>query len=201
MLRILYCRRIPGTVLAAGFALSLAGPVFAADLYRWKTDDGTVAYTDDTKRIPERYRKVAKKISTGTLRDYSRYTPDRSSTKNSEVALAERVDRLRATNAALDDHPTAPYPQLTQTGPQNDSPLVRVGPQGEPALEVSSSRESSGPLIIEQRRYRMDGGFVTRTDTVVRQGDQIIAIVKPIPHGLDSVNTSDIQDERDLESH
>jgi uncharacterized protein DUF4124 len=200
MLRILDCRRIPGIVLAAGFVLSLAGPVFGAELYRWKSDDGTVAYTDDAKRIPEHYRKVAKKISTGSLRDYARYTPDRSSTKDSEVALAERLDRLRATNAALESHPTAPHMQPTQTPSQSDSPLVRVGPQGEPALEVSpGGRENSGPLIVEQRRYRMDGGFVTRTDTVVRQGDEVIAIVKPMPHGLDSVNTSDIQDERDLE--
>ncbi len=200
MLRILNCRRIPGTVIvAAGFVLTLAGPVLAADLYRWKTDDGTVAYTDDVKRIPERYRKVAKKISTGTLRDYSRYTPDRSSTRDTEVALAERVDRLRAMNAALETHPTGPFQATAQSVPQRDNAFVRVGPQGDQAVEIPANRESGGPLIIEQRRYRMDGGFVTRTDTVVRQGDQIIAIVKPIPHGLDSVNTSDIQDERELE--
>ncbi len=198
MLRIRCCR-VPGIVLAAGFALSLAGPVFAAELYRWTTDDGTIAYTDDARRIPERYRKVAKKISTGSLQTYARYTPDRSSTKNSEVALTERVDRLRATNAAVEDHPTAPY--AAQTAPQNESPIVRVGPQGEPALEVPSPRQGSGPLIVEQRRYRMEGGFVTRTDTVVRQGDEIIAIVKPAPHGVDEVNTSDFQDERDLERH
>jgi hypothetical protein len=197
VLRILCCR-VPGTVLAAGFALSLAGPVFAAELYRWKTDDGGIAYTDDAKRIPERYRKVAKKISTGSLQAYSRYTPDRSSTKDYELALAERLDRLRAANAA-DARATAPYTQVTQTGRPSDNPMVRVGPEGEPALEVPSSREGSGPLIVEQRRYRMAGGFVTRTDTVVRQGNEIIAVVKPNPHGVDEVNTSDFQDERDLE--
>jgi hypothetical protein len=199
MLRVLDCRRIPGFVLAAGLTLSLAGPALAAELYRWTTDDGTVAFTDDIKHIPERYRGVATKISTGSLRDYSRYTPDRTSPKSSELALAERLDRLRATNAALETQPTAPSLQPVQTVPQRDNPFVRVGPQGDPALEVSASHESSGPLIIEQRRYRVEGGFVTRTDTVVRQGDQIIAIVKPMPHGLDSVNTSAIQDERELE--
>lgn len=198
MLKVLCCR-VPGTVLAAGFALSLAGPALAAELYRWKTDDGGIAYTDDAKRIPERYRKVAKKISTGNLKDYARYTPDRSSTKASEVALAERLERLRAANATLDAHATAPYTQVTQTGRPDNNPAVRVGPEGEPALEVSSGREGSGPLIVEQRRYRMDGGFVTRTDTVVRQGNEIIAVVKPSPHGVDEVNTSDFQDERDLE--
>jgi len=198
MLRILDCRRIPGFVLAAGLGLSLAGPAVAAELYRWTTDDGTVAFTDDVKHIPERYRKVAKKISTGSLRDYARYTPDRSLTRNSEVALADRVDRLRAANAALETH-LASSPQPVQTVSPRDNPFVRVGPQADPSLEVSASHESSGPLIIEQRRYRMEGGFVTRTDTVVRQGDKIIAIVKPMPHGLDSVNTSDIQDERELE--
>jgi hypothetical protein len=200
MLRIRCCR-IPRIVLAAGFALLLAGPVFAAELYRWTTDDGTIAYTDDAKRIPERYRKIAKKISTGSLQTYARYTPDRSSTKNSEAALTERVDRLRATNAALEGHPTAPSAQATQAAAQNESPIVRVGPEGEPALEVPSPRQGNGPLIVEQRRYRMEGGFVTRTDTVVRQGDEIIAIVKPMPHGVDEVNTSDLQDERDLERH
>jgi hypothetical protein len=199
MLRILDCRRIPGFVLVAGLGLSLAGPALAAELYRWTTDDGTVAFTDDVKHIPERYRKVAKKISTGSLRDYTRYTPDRSLTRNSEVALAERVDRLRAANAALETHPAASSLQPVQTVPPRDNPFVRVSPQADPSLEVSASHESGGPLIIEQRRYRMEGGFVTRTDTVVRQGDKVIAIVKPMPHGLDSVNTSDIQDERELE--
>jgi hypothetical protein len=199
MLRILDCRRIPGFILAAGLGLSLAGPALAAELYRWTTDDGTVAFTDDVKHIPERYRKVAKKISTGSLRDYARYTPDRSLTRSSEIALAERVAGLRAANAALETHPAAPSPQSAQTGSPRDNPFVRVGPRADPSLEVSANHESSGPLIIEQRRYRMEGGFVTRTDTVVRQGDQIIAVVKPMPHGLDSVNTSDIQDERELE--
>jgi hypothetical protein len=201
MLRILNCRPIPGIVLVAGFALSLSGPVLAADLYRWTTDDGTVAFTDDAKRIPERYRKVAKKISIGKLRDYARYTPDRSSTKDS-IALAERVNQLRAADATPQTHPMIPSVPPTQAGVQSDNPLVRVGPQGQPALEVApQDRDSSGPLIVEQKRYRMAGGFITRTDTVVRQGDQVIAIVKPMPHGLDSVNTSDIQDERDIESH
>jgi len=196
--RILNCR-IAESVVAAGFALLLAGPALAAELYRWTTDEGTIAYTDDAKRIPERYRKVAKKISTGSLQDYSRYTPDRSSTKYSGVALNERLDRLRAANAALERNPFAPSPQLTQASRPIDNPMVRVGPQGEPALEVSSGTESGGPLIVEQRRFRMDGGFVTRTDTVVRRGDEIIAIVKPSPHGIDSVNTLDIQDEREIE--
>ena len=199
MLRILRCRRVPGSVLAAGFAMLLAGPSLAAEVYRWTTDDGTVAFTDDVRHIPERYRKVAKKISTGSLRNYARYTPDRSGTKSSETGLAEQVEQLRATNAALEARLAAPSPQATQTASRRDDPFVRVGPQGEPALEVPADRENSGPLVIEQRRYRMDGGFVTRTDTVVRQGDQIIAIVKPMPHGLDSVNTSDFQDERELE--
>lgn len=199
MLRILACRRIPGTILAAGFALSLAGPVSAADLYRWKTDDGTIAYTDNVKHIPPRYRKVAEKISTGTLQGYARYTPDRSAAKGTEVAVADPFDQRRATNAAVNSPPAAPPTQPTQTVSQSNNPLVRLGPQGEPALEVSPSGESSGPLIVEQKRYRMPGGFVTRTDTVVRQGDKIIAVVKPSPHGLDSINTSDIQDERDLE--
>src|SRR5215469_13743865 len=141
MLRILDCRRIPGFVLVAGLGLSLAGPALAAELYRWTTDDGTVAFTDDVKHIPERYRKVAKKISTGSLRDYTRYTPDRSLTRNSEVALAERVDRLRAANAALETH-LASSPQPVQTVSPRDNPFVRVGPQADPSLEVSASHES-----------------------------------------------------------
>ena len=44
-------------------------------LYRWESADGTVSFTDDAKRVPERYRESATPIDTSVLSDYGRYTP------------------------------------------------------------------------------------------------------------------------------
>ena len=38
------------------------------------------------------------------------------------------------------------------------------------------------PVITETRRFKVRGLDVTRHNTIVRQGDRVIAVVKPRPH-------------------
>ncbi len=191
--------RAPKILTAAALGLSIATPALAADLYRWKTDDGGYAYTDDAKRIPERYRKTAKLISTGRLEGYDRYTPGPTTTPESRDALSERLERLRAFNVAYDQaHAGQPPAMAVAAGEGSSAPSVRMNPKEGPSVEVGG-RDDAGPVIIEERRFRIAEGIVTRTDTVVRQGDRVIAVVKPRPRVIGTTNTLDFQDERELE--
>ena len=191
--------RTPKILTAAALGLTLAGPALAADLYRWKTGDGGFAYTDDEKRIPERYRKTAELISTGNLAGYERYTPGPNATTESRDALSERLERLRAFNLAYDQtHAGQPTATQVAAGEGRAAPSVRMSATDGPTVDVSGS-DDGGPVIIEERRFRIADGFVTRTDTVVRQGDRIIAVVKPRPRVMGTTNTLDFQDERVLE--
>src|SRR5690606_27230374 len=82
---------------ATAVALAAAAPAGAGTLYRWQTENGTLAFADDPKRIPERYREGAEEIHTEGLDDYERFTPTDSAAQQAhEARLAERLDGLRA---------------------------------------------------------------------------------------------------------
>ena len=46
----------------------------SADIYRYETDEGVVAFTDDVKRVPSRYQDSVKRITEASLFDYKRVT-------------------------------------------------------------------------------------------------------------------------------
>ena len=50
--------------------------------------------------------------------------------------------------------------------------------------------------MIEKRRYRAEGSAVTRTNTIIRQGDRVLTIIKPQPNEFD---VNDFADESELE--
>lgn len=67
--------------------LAIAAPVPAATLYGWRTDGGTLEFTDDPARIPERYRDQAEELNLD-LRDYRKLTvpePARPGTRLEEL--------------------------------------------------------------------------------------------------------------------
>ena len=62
-------------ILTAALAVALLAPAAAfADLYRYETEQGTVAFTDDVERVPARYRASAKRQEVQNLKSYSRLT-------------------------------------------------------------------------------------------------------------------------------
>ena len=78
--------------------LALAVPAGAETVYRWTAADGSLAFTDDAKRVPAQYRSQAKRSQTGDLADYDRYTPAQGSAESYEAKLAARIQRLREIN-------------------------------------------------------------------------------------------------------
>jgi len=81
-------------------AVAAATPAAAGTLYRWKAADGSIAYADDLKRVPERYRAKAEALTSDGLGSYQRYTPtDTAASRDQAEKLAARLDSLRASNA------------------------------------------------------------------------------------------------------
>jgi len=162
-----------------GMAVVMALPAGAGTLYRWTGEDGSVSFTDDWKRVPEVYQDEARKIESGNLTQYERYTPRRD---GSQAAYAERlrqrVARLRVLNRALEPGhaPVAVAPTQTVLALDDDTSIAIP----------NTGAASEAPIIIEQQRVMDPRSSTTSTVKIVRQGDRILSISRPHRHDSDS---------------
>lgn len=194
MPKLLLARALPRTLVAAAVAFAFAAPADAKVVYRWKTDDGVYAFTDDAKRIPEKYRGEAKATPMRSLQSYKRYTPaQRSGTQ----AYLKRTERSAAEMAKLNARlsPTGEPVYVQEGAPSGEEAVLRVGTAGNSDIEIQTSNleDSDAPIVIEQKRYYVPGLNSTRRDTIVRQGDKVLAITKPLPH-QDDISTIPSED-------
>lgn len=202
-----------GALVAGGlFAGATSASAEAGALYRWESQDGTVSFTDDAKRIPERYRGSAHTIDRTVLTDYGRYTPtDRAATDEYSKRLAERLEALRAVN----EEAAAPDPEIERTAPATTPRLARrVRDQrtfrrddgtsftryywdGEGSGHASLPVDPDGPPVVtEHKRVKVPGQPVTQTLVVTRQGDRVLSIVQ---ERRSQYSTLDFGDPQELE--
>jgi hypothetical protein len=166
-----------------------AGPAAAGSVYRWTADDGSVAFADDAKKIPSQYRASAKLVRTGALGGYARYTPaeTRAASQERQLELAERLARLRELNAMPAGQTTAPA-RVGQT-----HTILRLDNRA--SITIPNDRLGGDePVVVEQRRVRDRNNISTTHVTVVRQGDEILSIVRP----ESAHDRADWPDEREL---
>jgi hypothetical protein len=192
--------------LVAG--LLAATPAGAGTLYRWVTESGTLAFADDPKRVPERYRDSAETIETeGGLDDYDRFTPtDAAAQEEHAERLGERLDGLREQSGVGDDEdagvivieePPAAHPlsgvalQSTRESVGRRVVNTEDGPRWRrttrtqtvdapvPVLGITPDPESDEPVVVERLRARSRDSITTRHITVVRQGDRVLSVLKP----------------------
>jgi hypothetical protein len=181
-MRKLMLLEVVGSLLAVAMATSAAGET----VYRWTAPDGSVAFTDDAKRIPAQYRDQAQRTRAGDLASYGRYTPTRTGAYPREAQL-ERLERLRAINAAGEAlAPRAHAASGTQTIFQLDNRSSIAIPNDQLVGEE--------PVVVEQRRVRDRNNISTTHVTVVRQGDRILSVVRP----ESAHDRADWADEREL---
>jgi hypothetical protein len=169
----------PKLISVAGIILltALATPALAGTLYKWTAEDGSMAFTDDAKRVPERYRSQVKTIQTGGLDDYQRFTPEDSAAVASQRAdLAARLERLRERSAVTAVTPVA-APQRAPGGTVSET-LVQVDDETAVRIPVAGSDDDE-PIVVEELRVLRDGSNFTVHDTVVRQGDKVLMVVRP----------------------
>ena len=178
---------------ATALIAALAAPAAADRVYSWRTDDGGYAFTDDPKAIPARYRDQAKLRESARLGDYKRYTPsDDAAAERYAAQLTERLAHLRAMNA----QPVARRNPVAAPGSGPTASLTMQSANGyAPSVEISQNTGGE-PIVVETLFTRPEGKMVTRQTQVVRQGDQILSILKP---RLREWNvTTDIHDESEL---
>ncbi len=170
-----------------GFALLLAGSSRAGEIYSWSTVDGNVAFTDNPKNIPARYRDQVQVRKSAGIEDYARFTSeDSAKTALYSDQLAKRIEYLRGLNR---DRAAAP---------------AAADSTGVASITVSGidlrfpTADTSAPIIVEKLRVKSDGQIATRHDTLVSQGGRPLAIVR----GNQSAGfggAPSILDEKDLE--
>ncbi len=164
--------------LAAGAGL-LGSSAGAEEVYSWQTRDGVTAYTNDLREIPRSYRAEAKPGEVDSLKTYPRYTPvDATAARKYANGVANRLAYLRALNADL----SASRGIAVRGG--EAQVVVRVDrDRAIPEIAVPAGPDQNGePVVTETRRFKVRGLDVTRHNTIVRQGDRVIAVVKPRPH-------------------
>jgi hypothetical protein len=155
--------------LAVG--LGLATPVLAGTVYSWRTEDGTVSFTNDKKHVPSRYRDQVEVRESETLEEYDRFT---SAATTSDGSYAERLQqRLNALQGAT----TAVATPVPTGSPM--SVIVGGSRYGRGGVVVPVDNVASNePVIIEQKRTKPRDSMATRHVTVVRQGDREILVNK-----------------------
>jgi hypothetical protein len=158
----------------AAITVFFCAPALAGEIYSWRTEDGGYAFTDDEKAIPPRYRDQVETRATEGLGDYPRLTaPDAGASDAYSRRLADRLDHLRSLNRDLDAAHAAPP---AQTG--LDSLAVQTGHFN---IGVPLEGEGDEPLVIEKVRFRHKSEMATRHNTVIRRGDELLAVIKGRP--------------------
>lgn len=160
------------TLVAAVLLIAaLAAPATAGTLYKWTAEDGSVAFTDDPKRVPERYRSQVETREASGLENYERFTPgDPIRQSEYQKRLEARLERLRRLN---EPRPVAvPIPPGVQ-------PEIMIRTDERTALTIPNGAQGDAPVVVEEMRVRDPNSIATRHVTVVRQGDRVLSVIKP----------------------
>lgn len=180
------------TALILGMGVALIAPAVSAEIYAWRTEDGGYAYTDDRDQVPARYADQVEVLRDRKLQAYERYTvQDGDAGRDYADKLSARLERLRAMNA-----PDARTAVSSKPGarPQNTLALS-TGDDRAPYIQVPAGN-GLGPIVVEPVNAKETGDIRTRRVTVIRQGDETLAVIKGNPHVF-NVN-DDIYDEDEL---
>ena len=141
-------------LLALGIALAPA--LASADWYRWESDNGTVSFTDDAKRVPARHRDGAQRITARDLESYARFT---------------KVERhAGATPWQTEQDEPAAAPVAAET------PRIHL-PIGRGSLEIPDDG-SDAPIEVRRGRYAWTEDGYLKSHTIVERDGRVIAIVE-----------------------
>jgi hypothetical protein len=186
MLKVKTGLRIGKFILGAFLVAGLAGPAFAGNVFSWVTEDGTYAFTDDSKRIPAKHRAEARKRPMGKLTRYERFTEVNSGTKE---PYAERIHVRRSELRKM--AMTAPMgavvggmqsqdPGLVYSVPVSGGGNGRGGGRGASIQMPVGEQAFADPELttIESIRVKPRRNMATRHWTVVKTGGRIVTVIK-----------------------
>ena len=133
----------------------------AADYYRYETESGTVAFTDDLKQVPKRYRADVERLKPNALGDYPRLS----------VADSSRSISVPRTSV---DEPDRNRPASRQ--PQTERART-VTIEVAPGILVDVFPQGDEPIRVEEWTHRWEDGIL-QPYTIVRQGDRVLLEIK-----------------------
>jgi hypothetical protein len=150
--------------------IAIAGPATAGSTYSWRTEGGDIAYTDDIKNVPTRYREQVETRPTESLSDYERFSSQDSEESESYAqGLQARLIHLQRLNDSFEprmiDQPEVAGTASIQFGGA-DQVLTLIGD------------DIDAPVIVERVRVMGAGQIATRHDTIVRQGNRTLSIFR-----------------------
>jgi len=161
-------------VLAAALALGLLPRIAAAEYWRYETDSGSTAFTDDAKNIPTKYRANAVKIAEESLLSYKRL---------SVVEPVKVAPRSVANEAPA--VPVFPWPagQPAQATERDNHPRDRVSIEVEGVRVDVDADNSAEPIYIDKQQYTdLNGDYIDHNGymaptTIVRRGDKALLYI------------------------
>ena len=142
---------------ALGFCLPLPA---GAEYYRYETDNGSLAFTDDPEQIPARYRDAAIAVPAQSLHDWNRTTRVEPAPPRAPKASSQLLRQVGSEAARAGE-------RVTLDGIDDD---IDVG--------VDVTARSDEPIIVEKRVLRPDDRGSTVEYTIVRQGDRVLMEIR-----------------------
>ena len=156
-------------ILTAALAAALLAPAAAfADLYRYETEQGTIAFTDDVERVPVRYRASATRQEVRDLKSYPRLTVvPRGATYAPADPFAEE--------AAVETGSSEPGQEAVAARPS-----VEISLGAGNAIELPLGSDKPITVRRNQWRHTVDEGLgYLKPYTVIEQDGEIIAEIEP----------------------
>jgi hypothetical protein len=165
-----HARSVVVTV-AAALAAAMACPAMAGSVYTWTTEGGTTAYTNDSERVPAKYKNSTKRRTLGALEDYPRLSKSRVKVVGDySQRVHARLQHLRAGSQA-DSAASAPAEH-----PMTMNLEQGAGPGGGDRIAIPIGALGQEPVISEEFSLRTRDSIATRNVQVSQQGDRILAI-------------------------
>jgi hypothetical protein len=142
--------------------LGMCVPALAgAEYYRYETENGSIAFTDDPAQIPARYRDSAEALPEQSLHDFRRTT---------------RVEPRPKAEAAPDVSAPPPATRRIYIQPRAATPRRVTISAGE-GVDFDVETDSPEPIIVQKGVLRSDGRG-TAEYTIVKQGDKVLMEVR-----------------------
>jgi hypothetical protein len=158
---------------AAALALGLMPGVAAADYWRYTTESGSLAFTDDVKNVPAKYKASAERIQEEKLDNYHRLSIVDSATAAPRVA-GPRIVSEPAPTAADATRVAAPV-----AAPKRDGAIVTLDVGG---VKIDVDADSDEPIYVDKQQYSDENGYIDHNGymaptTIVRRGDKPLAYI------------------------
>ena len=153
---------------AANLALVLAPQLATADYWRYETETGGIAFTDDPKNIPAKYRESAKAVKEESLFDYGR------------LSVVDPVPAAAPTQPGVAREPLTPWPPAERRVEEPEGSKVSVNIGG---MHISVEGEDDEPIYVDRGQYTdldgnyFDHGGIMSPTTIIRRGDKPLAYI------------------------